>query len=821
MTKKTTAATAAPFTGRFFPAHAEKLKACGIPEQAALAAGISSVTASHAADVLGFSVPGDALELTYRSLGGEDMVDDMQLPFVRYRIFDPRPDVAEEMRYLSRRDSGSRPYLPAGLAELLPSAKHMVFTEGELKALSAVANGLACAAIAGVTMWAAPERGMDRLSEDTPVHPELIDLARRVGRVVVLADSDGRQNDEVKHNMETFAAALSKQAPDVLVVYKACPSPKQRGLKLRKMGLDDWIAAKTVEDADSFVYRALQDEEKRRKRAAMPNAGFIPLGYSEGSVFHIFSLARSQVDSLTPTELSRPAQLKATVGPVWAGATYRVELEGGKTMTDFDQLSSDIIQSCIDAGLYREGKARGAGVWCDDGRLIVNGANLWSPTDPAADRITPSHIYLKTRDLEIVQGTPAATDAEVQDVAQALGSFSFARKTDARLVLGLVMLGFVCGALHWRPHTFIQAEPHSGKSTLMLLLSNLLGGAAFLTESRSVAGLRQELRSDAIVSICDELEADIAGLEELFAFFRISAGGGSKSLGTQDHTGIRFLYRSMGIMAGVRAPKMQGADTSRFLCLMMHAPMETVKRNPHHMLIKKSPAAEARARAAGAKLCARMLTSWGLFLATHDAIVEQLTSDGRVADVMAPIFAACYVAEHSTPCTDVAGYIAGFDIADDIERMVGASESGDFVEHLLSTAIPLQLDGKRIEKTVGTAITEALVDGQTQGALGMYGIKPVIEGGVVLLHLATKNPQLAGIFRGTRWEKTAVEGIAAMVKKIPGADRKIGDQRTRFVPGGASVAYIAMPLHGFEIPDTLKPGRTSSAVNRAYGVGTS
>ena len=90
--------------------------------------------------------------------------------------------------------SWSRPYIPTGLDDLLPTAKVLVITEGEFKALSAVANGIAATGIAGVTMWAAPGRDLgDRLSgpksHRTPLTPTRPSASSRTCRPSIPARS--------------------------------------------------------------------------------------------------------------------------------------------------------------------------------------------------------------------------------------------------------------------------------------------------------------------------------------------------------------------------------------------------------------------------------------------------------------------------------------------------------------------------------------------------------------------------------------------------------------------------------------------------------
>lgn len=795
------------------PAHLEKLNASLIPTTAAIRAGITSVEPAEVARaVFGpgeeGSIPGDALRIPYLELSGLPMLDDTGVPYARFRVFDQRKDIPKPFRYTARPDSGSRPYLPAGLADLLPTAEFLIVTEGELKALAGVANGLACAGISGVTMWAAPSATGSRLSEDTPVHPELLKLATLVNSVVVLADSDAAQNEEVRRHMQTLAAAIKKQCLGVTCIYARCKDAKELKTKVQKIGLDDWLfhTNGNTKSIESLLTYKL--EKTRERESALDSGGYVPLGYSDGGVYHVWSNPRAQTEAMSAATLGRPSELMSLTGAKWALAAYpKFNKEGDALSPDWSALAGDLMAGCVDSGLFRVDRVRGAGVWLEeDGYPVVNSDtnSIWSPSAAVIGRVTEKHVYIKTRSLGVTPDTPPASLEDVKNVRDALCSFNFERTSDPRLLLGLVMLGFVPGALSWRPHAFVHGVGGAGKSYLLRFLKTLLGGAAELSESQSEAGLRQLIKHDSITVICDETEADGQTIGRLLEFFRLAASGARKNMGTADQKGLSFTLRAMGIVAGIVPPSLQSQDESRFIKISMH-PVDLSVRNTPHVLF----ADHDETQAIGRRLFALMLQRWTLFQATMKTVFSLLKGSSRMADVIAPVIAGAYVAEHdpANPL-EVAHYVALFDLSEDMARISGTSDTDDFTSHLFGVRIDLDIDGKRLAMSVSSACARALASKDVRNALGVYGLCPVAENGAHRLRIDYKSPQFRALFRGTKWEKGALE---EMLKKVPGGDRKTLDKRHRFGAGGAPRVYLSVPFD-FEAPEQVAGPLPSSSL---------
>lgn len=783
--------------------HSKKLLGSAIKEAFAELAGLESLDSSAVKARLGaeYSVPGDAISIPFKNLDGSDMLDDDGVPYVVYRVFDVRKDIPakDRMRFMLRTGAGRRPYLPHGLDALLTAGANMLLvTEGPLKALSAVSHGVATIGIGGVANWAAPGWSGE-LNEDTPVMPEILDAARSVGRVISLADSDAVKNPQVRAHMQALASAIQKQA-GVIAIYLCCKTAKDLGVaEDQKVGLDDWIRIKKgTKDLEGFFDSMLRKAEQRE--AAKNGSGGVEfLGYSAGGVYHAWSKPLSQVQALTPADLARSTALMSLAGGAWLDAMYpKFNNKGEVVGTDDRKFVSDLMAACAEVGLYREDRARAGGVWLEDGHLVVNSDTVFSPTLPNVDRVTRRHVYIKTRDLGIEPGTPVATVKDCENVLQTFSSFGFKKTSDALMLLGIMMLAYVPGALKWRPQVFIHGDGGSGKTTLMKLLSDLAGEAAFYAVSSTTAGIEVAVGENAISVILDEINSDGEALGKLMEYLRKGATGGDLHQSTKDRKAKRFVMRGVGIVAGVTPPQMDSMDESRFIKLSIE---NVDKKGQKKGSLLTSP---DLANYIGKRLFARMLNRWDEFVTLQEAVFDLLDGSSRMSDVFSPVIAAAYIATHDTPCTDAAAYIAQFDMEEDVERMKAISETDDFMNHLLGVEIELEIDGRRRRTTVGHACASALEGANDINyALCVHGLRVHTDGRLRISH---KSPQVSRLFQGTKWAKT---DLPLMISKIKGADRKVGNNRDRF--GGISpMPFLSIPL------SDLIPAKESAAINAVY-----
>lgn len=783
----------------------------GIPESYALSAGLRPLPADAVKRVMWgpddekHSVPGDALAIPYCNLDGSPMLALNGTPFQCFRVFDPRTkeqlNGGKAVRYLSPIGAGHRLYIPAMLRDLLDKgARTLVVTVGEIKAASAVAQGIACVAIGGVRLWHDPEHpGDDEQTEATPIHPELLELVGRVGRVVVLADSDARKNENVLRSMSTLAEALKAQSPDAIVAFAVVPPPEKRGAK---WGLDDWLVAKGAKDVEGLINWYVN--KAAEAKAAMSSGGYKALGYDD-KAYYVWSNAKGTLEVLAKKELFNSALLTAVCSLRWAQASYPISTEAGRMRVDWMQLGGDLEAACVAAGPFDPDRLRGPGVWqhphypdC----VIVNGSEIWSSTGVAVSRVGSEHIYPRIKDLVVRIDTPVATGAEVATLLEALRTWRWCRSSDPLVMLGWVGLGFVGGALTWRSHLSLTGEKGAGKSTLMGLLKRLMGPAALHSEGSqsSEPGIRQKVRHSAPALLLDEGEADGAHIARILEFLRVASSGGTMLKGTSDQTGTSFVLRAIGLIAGVHPPAMNAADASRFVRLTIKKHSDDIVVNAHPLLDHTTRDAEE----IGLRLFARMVRSWPRFVAALRLVRKCIkTSEPRYVDTIAPFIASAWVLLNDADLTieTATQFVAAFELEDEVARMNDASDETALLSLITGKRVQATLEGRSMQVTVHTLIEQVAAErcnvrcsaGRELGSFGMK-LLPGAKPGLYELRINPHNNELKGLLRGTRFEYADLREALA---RLPDAHR--GHQPDRI--GGDSARYVAVPLR-VELPQS-------------------
>ena len=806
-----------------YPQHLASLLTRGIAADVAAAAGYQSLSASAgAAELYGSgsesSLPGDAIWIPYRDLDGAPMSGDDSIAYGRLRVLDSSilPPGQKPMTYRSRQGAGSRPYLPAGLVGMiLGGYRHLTITEGEFKAQSAVAHHIPCAAIAGVTMWGAPgtsgpEKGP--MSDDTPVHPELIGLAKRFGGCVVLADSDATSNKSVERHMRMLAAAIQKQA-GVPCAYMHIPgpaAPKSRRKKgepeaeVPKIGLDDWIVQERGETAAIVQALAVAfAAAKKRKETVDGPGGFVALGYS-GELNYVWSKPRGCLVAIGGAGVTNSGTLlNLAGGEEWCKAAYGKYNTHGDFTPDWVAMGGAIVADCIAAGEFDPKNVRGAGVWEDGGALVVNSsAGLWRSDGAKMERYGHSALYPKHANLGVRGDTPHATSEQVAELVECLKTWTWQSPSDVKLILGWLCYGYLCGAVKWRPHMSLTGSAGTGKSELQRLITLLLGYAGVAYDgSSSEAGIRQAVGDDAQVLVLDEAEADGKKVANLLTFLRSASDNKLRAMGTQDQTGKTFSMRAMGLVSGIVPPMLSAADSSRFVRIELGALRAAVAESAHILV-----ADEDATRELGLGLYARMIGSWDRLNAAIKLLRPRMGGTTRYRDAMAPIIAAAWVAMHDGEMSDADAAAEISSLSDDANsaRMGVVRDESNALAHLMGKAVDVRIDGRSMTATIASIASAAYAEvqrdprgGEYSRALGVYGLR-VVEARVgevtmAVLQVDCGSPQMRDLYRGTAWD---LGDLSVVLKRVAGAYAKNLQTTSRI--GGRSCRPVVIELADLE-----------------------
>jgi hypothetical protein len=791
ITAPTTTPDAGPTGNLYFPHHAAKLAACGIPEAFAAAAGIRSVTAAHITRFMfgrdaNQSAPGDGLEIPYLDDQGQPVLGDDGTPYLRWRLFvEPGTD-GRTLRYLTRPSAGARPYLPMGLAATFGQARYLIITEGEFKALATVHCGLACAGIGGVTLWA---------DATGHAHAALVALVRKLGGAVVVADSDARANAEVRKHLHALCDDLRLQCPGCIIAYIACPEPKAEldAAPPAKVGLDDWLVASRPNIAAVAQLLDWAFDKEAARQAVLRVGGYVPLGFSSAG-HHVWALARGRIETIPVGAVTSPGALMTVAGGLaWCQAAYGAPGRNGATVVNWQKMGGDLVAACTACGAFNADAVRGMGVWpAEDSAdvLVVNSAMVFRTDGAPQERVGSTYVYPASGALGVTPTTVAATPTDVAHLLAALATWRWARPSDATLMLGWLCYAYLAGAVSWRAHLNLTGSRGTGKSLLQSFIARLLGRAALLVDGDSTeAGIRQRVGHAALALLIDEGEADGAKLARLLQFLRSASSGATVLRGTQDQMGAEFTLRVAGMVAGICPPRLAAADESRFLALELVGVDAKAAAAPHPLIADERAATEL-----GQHLFARILQSWPRLRHAIAMLRGLVGGDPRYADGVALVLAAAWVAlnDGELDVTTARQFVAGIDLATDQERVVKTQDETDLFDHLMSSSVQASLGGKPLRMTIAELCAggqhETSTTGPHQRELGVYGMRVGTDDGRPVLLIDTRSAGLRNLFSGTRW---AAGRLDASLRRLSGASRKTG--RTVWI-GGRSVRAEMVPL---------------------------
>ncbi len=300
---------------------------------------------------------------------------------------------------------------------------------------------------------------------------------------------------------------------------------------------------------------------------------FRPLGFDHG-IYYYLPAAACQVVALTAAQHNKSHFL--TLAPLewWANG-----FGDDKGRIDWDSAVNAILGSCISQGVYDPSRVRGRGAWADASRVILHLGNRLvidgrsHPITKLPAGFKSYYFYENAKAIDGPGGQVLSDDlcAKVRLIAE---RFRWETPASANLLLGWIVLAPVCGSLDWRPHVWITGGAGTGKTTILKHFMKPLLGGMFegATGGTTEAGLRGQLRSDAIPVVFDELEQneqkDKQVVQNILALARIASSEGGKIYkGTTNGGSNTFEIRSMFCVSSINVALIQRADLDRFCIL--------------------------------------------------------------------------------------------------------------------------------------------------------------------------------------------------------------------------------------------------------------
>jgi putative DNA primase/helicase len=467
-------------------------------------------------------------------------------------------------------------------------------------------------------------------------------------------------------------------------------------------------------------------------------------------------------------------------------------------------------------GVYDPALVRGRGAWTDAGRVIFHvGDNLI--VDGERHQITKlpetfrsAYFYEHTKHLLGPAESPLSDDlaARAREIAE---RFRWETPASANMLLGWIVLAPVCGALDWRPHIWVTGGAGTGKTTILkAFMKPLLGGIyEAATGGTTEAGLRGQLKSDAIPVVFDEFEqneqAQKVMVQNVLSLARVASSEGGKIYkGTTSGGSNAFEIRSMFCVSSINVALFQKADLDRFCVL----PLRKDHMDKDDWTRFEAQILELATIENGRALIARTLQHIPTIKKNAKVLARALAQrfGQRFGDQHGTLLAGAWSLE-----ADGGGELS-LDMAkqwinqmDWDTREVDESDADEvkcrdaILQHLVDYSMGQKAQlGEMVSHVVSGQPLRATTAGELGQILGRWGLKVLRRGQDIfpgsdaycecnLLAVAHNNRQLATVFKDTQWSNNAHR---AALKRLPGATVSakpihfsgIGTHRATLVP---------------------------------------
>jgi putative DNA primase/helicase len=529
---------------------------------------------------------------------------------------------------------------------------------------------------------------------------------------------------------------------------------------------------------------------------------FKALGYDHGVYFYL-PANTCQVIALTAAQHSKAHFLQ--LAPLdWWKTTFRDD----KDRIDWDAATDTIMRLCEDQKVYDPSRVRGRGAWTDASRVVLHLGNRLV-VDGRSSTITklPASFdsFYTYENAKAILGPSA--DPLTDDIAGKIRSialrFRWETPASANMLLGWIVLAPVCGALEWRPHIWITGGAGTGKTTILKsFIKPLLGGMyEGATGGTTEAGLRGQLRSDAIPIVFDELEQneqkDKQQVQNILSLARIASSEGGKIYKGTTSGGVNtFEVRSMFCVSSINVALVQRADLDRFCVLSLKR--DHMDKNDWEAF--EQDILDTCTEDNGRKLVARTISQIPLIRKNAKILAAALARKfgQRFGDQYGTLLAGAWSLQ-----PDGGGDLTVEAARQWVENMDWDSREVDATDadeakclaRILQSLIQVD-SGKRLTilELVQMAAETAFSDSPSQmgmsadevaNVLGRYGLK--VTGGALAVSNSSTN--LQALLRDTPWSGTAYRQA---LRRIDGATHSNGT--VRFAGSGVSRATL-VPLH--------------------------
>lgn len=528
--------------------------------------------------------------------------------------------------------------------------------------------------------------------------------------------------------------------------------------KDRETGHTDFNDLHVIDGIDAVKEQLLESEPP-------PPTGFIPLGFSDGAHFFLHRASNSikRLTSFGSADLFELMPLE-----YWESC-----YPGSKSAVNWDQAKSDLIKRSNEVGQFNHLRVRGAGVWRDiDGTLVINDGN--------PQRENGHYIYLASSHRFVVPNE-GATTKETAELADLCESFKWTEPHSGKYLSGWLAIARIAGALPVRPHVWLTGGSGSGKTTVQerLICMALGSRSAWLSVvgASTEAGIRQQLRADAIPLVYDEFETISEGtrqrVEAVIELLRSAWSPTSAVIAKGSSGGISSLYaiNSPALVSSIRVVLSNDADRSRFTVLEL---------KPHgndkgHWIAIKGRLANITAEL-GDRIFRRQINNIGTIIKSYQTLVDALSAHKsvRYSQQHGMLLAGYFSLIQDHAVTTEQAEATAREIAESDPEAIERDDE-ECLAWLLDyrTSYYAFLDHEK-RVNVQKSVHQIIVDGDDGELkqLADIGIKLADDGKA--LYISSNHHMLKRhVFAGTRWQECWYRSLL----RYPGAEKSHGNKR--------------------------------------------
>ncbi len=439
----------------------------------------------------------------------------------------------------------------------------------------------------------------------------------------------------------------------------------------------------------------------------------------------------------------------------------------GASKVDWNIARSSLMQQARDRGIFQSRHVRGAGVWNDENRIVVNMGDHLIVDDRRVElgELKSKFFYTLGVTLNGLHQKPLSSD-ECDTFIRACSTFKWLKDDHSFLMAGALVISRICGALPIRPHTWITGASQNGKSTLLEgLIKPIMGDPRIhVIGNTSEAGVRQSLKSDAIPVLFDEFETNgpgsverISGCVELMR----SAWSDTAAMivkGGATGNAVSYQVRFSAIVSSIRTNLNNDADRSRFAVLEL-APHGSDQEHWGRL----SGLLSQIDFEYGDRLFARTVKMIPVLLQNFKKIKIAMAkrANQRFGDQYGMLLAGYSILLQDEPLSDSqAELVAGAVMLEEERDNVKIADHDDCLTQLLTKKVSLEINTVRHEYSMTRAIKDAINDDRVNEALQILGIRVRLD----KVAICVKHTELESLaYKNTRWSNNWANSLSRLV----------------------------------------------------------